>query len=293
MTWQQIICQTTLAHQEAISELFENNGAASVTLQDAADQPLLEPLPGETPLWDHIIVTGLFPADDDLSSLLLMLEISREDWAIQSFHLEQLEDRPWVREWMNNFHPMQFGKRLWIYPSWTTPPDDASVKILLDPGLAFGTGNHPTTALCLQWLDGEALEGKTVLDYGCGSGILAIAAAKLGAAEVIATDIDPQALEATNDNSQRNDIIHGQIKTCYPAELPAISYDVVVANILAGPLVKLAADILKQTHSGTRIALSGILAEQQAMVKAAYAPHLNDLIVTQKEDWIRLEGTVK
>lgn len=291
MTWQQILCHTTAEHQEAISELLENAGAASVTFQDAADQPVLEPLPGETPLWDQLIIIGLFPRDEDLTQLLLLLELQKGDWGISDIKLEQLEDRPWVREWMDNFHPMQFGKRLWIYPSWTEAPDDASVKILLDPGLAFGTGNHPTTALCLEWLDGEDLSGKTVLDYGCGSGILAIAAAKLGAAHVMATDIDPQALEATLENCRRNAIPEGQVTTLMPEELPAGTYDVVVANILAGPLVTLAPTVLSHLKPGGRLALSGILNEQSEMIEAAYSPALTDYSISSQEDWIRLGGT--
>ena len=291
MTWQQVILHSTSEHQEAISELLENAGAASVTFQDAADQPVLEPLPGETPLWDSLIITGLYPLDTDLTQLLLMLEVQRAGWNISDVVVEQLEDRPWVREWMDNFHPMQFGKRLWIYPSWSKAPDDASVKILLDPGLAFGTGNHPTTALCLEWLDGEDLAGKTVLDYGCGSGILAIAAAKLGARHIMATDIDPQALEATRENCRRNDIAEGLVTTLLPEELEAGTYDVVVANILAGPLVSLASTLLAQLKPGGRLALSGILDEQRDSIIDSYAPALTDHHITVKEDWIRLIGT--
>ena len=292
MTWQQLTCHTTAEHQEAISELLENSGAASVTLQDAADQPVLEPLPGETPLWDKLVITGLYPLEDDLTQLLLMFELNKNDWDISEVQLEPLEDRPWVREWMDNFHPMQFGERLWIYPSWTEVPDDASVKILLDPGLAFGTGNHPTTALCLEWLDGEDLTGKTVLDYGCGSGILAIAAAKLGAKHIMATDIDPQALEATQENARRNDISPDKITTLLPEEVPAAKYDVVIANILAGPLVTLAPTILEHTKPGGRLALSGILQEQADMVETAYAESLSAHEISTQEDWIRLSGTL-
>ncbi len=291
MTWQQLTCHTTPAHQAAISELLENSGAASVTLQDAADQPLLEPLPGETPLWDQLIITGLYPIADDLTPLLLMLELQKADGAISNIRLEPLEDRPWVREWMDNFHPMQFGQRLWIYPSWTTVPDDASIKILLDPGLAFGTGNHPTTALCLEWLDGEDLTGKTVLDYGCGSGILAIAAAKLGAKRIMATDIDPQALLATQDNAARNAIPADTITTQLPETLPTEQYDVVIANILAGPLVTLSPTLLNCLKPGGRLALSGILQTQTAMIETAYANQLSTHAISTREEWIRLSGS--
>ncbi|WP_020396328.1 50S ribosomal protein L11 methyltransferase [Thiolinea disciformis] len=292
MTWQQIICRTTLEHQEALTDVLEEAGAASVTLEDAEDQPVLEPLPGETPLWDQLIVTGLYPADDDLTELMVLLETKRSAWALSELRLERLEDRPWVREWMDNFHPMQFGKRLWVYPSWREAPNEPnSVKILLDPGLAFGTGTHPTTALCLEWLDGEDLVGKSVLDYGCGSGILAIAAAKLGASQIVATDIDPQALQATLDNAQRNALGAEAIHTCYPDELPQQQYDVVVANILSGPLVKLAPHILNYLKPQGRLALSGILAEQGEPVAAAYAPSLENHDIQSQEEWLRLSGT--
>ncbi|TXH63091.1 MAG: 50S ribosomal protein L11 methyltransferase [Thiothrix sp.] len=295
MTWQQLICHTRVEHQEAISLLLEEAGAASVTFEDAVDQPILEPLPGETPLWDQLVITGLYPADDDLTALLLDLELHRSAWGITELKLEQLEDRPWVREWMDNFHPMPFGKRLWVYPSWREVPEEATdaVKILLDPGLAFGTGNHPTTALCLEWLDGEDLVGKSVLDYGCGSGILAIAAAKLGAADIVATDIDPQALEATQENARRNQLSTGRIISCLPEEVPAQQYDVVIANILSGPLVSLAPTLLSYLKPQGRLALSGILADQGATVAKAYEFALENTRITAKEDWLRLEGTAK
>ena len=295
MTWQQLICHTTVEHQEVISTALEEAGAASVTFEDAVDQPILEPLPGETPLWDQLIITGLYPADDDLTGLLLQLELQRSEWGITDLKLERLEDRPWVREWMDNFHPMQFGKRLWVYPSWRAVPEDATdaVKILLDPGLAFGTGTHPTTALCLEWLDGEDLTGKTVLDYGCGSGILAIAAAKLGAGKLVATDIDPQALEATLENARRNQLPNDRIFTCMPEDVPSQQFDIVIANILSGPLVSLAPTILSYLKPTGRLALSGILADQGQNVATAYQAQLESVQITAKEDWLRLEGTAK
>lgn len=290
MTWQQIICNTTADHQDALSELMENTGAASVTLTDAADQPVLEPLPGETPVWDQLVLTALFPIDQDLTSLLLLLELQKQAGTLQAVRVEQLEDRPWVREWMDQFQPMQFGQRLWIYPSWHEAPDDDSIKILLDPGLAFGTGTHPTTALCLEWLDGAELHGKSVLDYGCGSGILAIAAAKLGAAEILATDIDPQALESTANNAHRNDLPEDAIQTCYPESVPDKQYDIVVANILSGPLVKLTDTLIAHLKPGGHLVLSGILAEQSKNIHTAYGCHLIQAQTVHKEDWIRFSG---
>jgi ribosomal protein L11 methyltransferase len=295
MTWQQLICHTTVEHQEAISTALEEAGAASVTFEDAVDQPILEPLPGETPLWDQLVITGLYPAEDDLTELLLYLELQRATWGITQLKLEQLEDRPWVREWMENFHPMQFGKRLWVYPSWREVPDSAehAVKILLDPGLAFGTGNHPTTALCLEWLDGEDLAGKSVLDYGCGSGILAIAAAKLGSKSIVATDIDPQALEATQENARRNELSADAIFTCLPEDVPHQQYDIVIANILSGPLVNLAPTILSYLKPQGRLALSGILADQGQAVAAAYQSAVENTQIVAKDEWLRFEGTAK
>lgn len=294
MTWQQITCHSTLAHRDTISDTFEAAGAASVTYQDAEDQPVLEPAPGETPMWDDLLITALFPIDDDLDPIMLELQLNKAAWGIQSITLEKLEDQEWVRAWMDNFHPMQFGDNLWVYPSWHDKPEGDGAKILLDPGLAFGTGTHPTTALCLEWLgQHQSLKGKTVLDYGCGSGILALAALMLGAEKVVATDIDPQALIATQDNAQRNGIAEGVIHTCYPDEMPQEQFDIVLANILAGPLVQLAPTIAQYLSPEGDLVLSGILAEQADNIRQAYDPLLVSSHIEQQEDWIRLSGVVK
>lgn len=294
MTWQQITCRSTLEHRDSITDAFEAAGAASVTYQDAEDNPVLEPAPGETPMWEELLITALFPLDENIDGIMLELQLNKASWQIQDIVLETLEDQEWVRAWMDNFHPMQFGEHLWVYPSWHDKPEGDGVKILLDPGLAFGTGTHPTTALCLQWLGAfPSLKGKTVLDYGCGSGILVLAAVMLGAERVVATDIDPQALQATQDNAQRNGITEGVIHTCYPDEMPNEQFDIVLANILAGPLVQLAPTIAQYLTPHGDLVLSGILAEQTADIQNAYAPLLNDIKVEQLEDWIRLTGHVK
>lgn len=290
MSWQQVVCHATSRHQEAIVDVLEAAGAVSVTWQDAEDDPILEPKPGEMRLWDNLVITALYAADTDLSEVLLLLTAQQEAWQIRSTVCETLEDQAWERAWMDSFQPMCFGERLWIYPSWADIPDDNSVKLLLDPGLAFGTGTHPTTALCLEWLDQHDLRGKTVLDYGCGSGILAIAALKLGAAHAVATDIDPQALQATTDNAERNQIPLCQLHTCYPQDLPTQRYDVVLANILAGPLVELAPTLLAAVRSNGQLVLSGILAAQTVSIKNAYQAQLDDFCITQKENWIRVSG---
>jgi ribosomal protein L11 methyltransferase len=269
---------------------MEAADAVSITWQDAEDDPILEPKPGEMRLWANLVVTALYEQDTNLDALLLNLETHKTAWQIESIVLETVEDQAWERAWMDSYQPMCFGKRLWIYPSWFEIPEDDTVKLLLDPGLAFGTGTHPTTALCLEWLDSADLNGKTVLDYGCGSGILAIAALKLGAQSAIGTDIDPQALQATHDNAERNRIPAAQLNTYYPKQLPLQQYDVVLANILAGPLVELAPNLLKSLKLGGELVLSGILAEQAESIRAAYSPYLQDLKIVQQGDWIRVTG---
>lgn len=191
---------------------------------------------------------------------------------------------------MDNFHPMRFGQRLWIVPSWHTAPEPTAVNLLLDPGLAFGTGTHPTTALCLEWLDGQPLEGCNILDFGCGSGILAIAAKLLGAAQLTCTDIDSQALEATRDNANRNAIKEEDLLVYLPQDMPAGQFDVVLANILAGPLVQLAPQLIEHTRSGGRIALSGILAEQAQEVRDAYSKDFALAPTAEKDGWVCISG---
>ncbi|WP_304164864.1 50S ribosomal protein L11 methyltransferase, partial [Lonsdalea britannica] len=201
MPWIQLKINTSGAHAEPLGDALVESGAVSVTFQDTHDTPVFEPLPGETRLWGDTDVIGLYDAETDMKVVVAILEQEPLLGAGFKHKIEQLEDKDWEREWMDNFHPMQFGERLWICPSWRDIPDPNAVNVMLDPGLAFGTGTHPTTALCLQWLDGLDLQGKTVIDFGCGSGILAIAALKLGAARAIGIDIDPQAIQASRDNA--------------------------------------------------------------------------------------------
>lgn len=291
VTWQQIVCRTSRDYQAEISETMEAAGAVSITYQDAGDQPVLEPLPGETPLWDDIIVTGLFneTSFNNVPSTLFFLK-DKSEWRIKELKTETIEDQDWERAWMNDFHPMKFGENLWIYPSWSEIPDDDSIKLLLDPGLAFGTGTHPTTALCLEWLDYNPPKNKTVIDYGCGSGILAIAAAKLGAQSIQATDIDEQALLATRDNMQRNHVASNMITTCFPETLPKQPVDLLIANILSGPLVKLSQVLLDLIKPSGHIILSGILHNQTESILTAYSPFLENIQVQQQGDWIRISG---
>lgn len=291
ITWQQIVCRTNQNHQKDVSEIMEAAGAVSITYQDAGDQPVLEPLPGETPLWDDIIITGLFDEDSsaNIPNTLFLLK-DTPNLNIKELKTEIIEDQDWERAWMNDFHPMKFGNNLWIYPSWSEIPDDDSVKLLLDPGLAFGTGTHPTTALCLEWLDNNPPCNQTVIDYGCGSGILAIAAAKLGATSIAATDIDEQALLATRDNMQRNHVADGIITTCFPDQLNQTPVDLVIANILSGPLVELSETLLDLIKPSGHIVLSGILHNQADNILAAYSHSLENIQVQQQDDWIRISG---
>jgi ribosomal protein L11 methyltransferase len=276
------------ADPATIEETLTSLGATSVTLEDAADDPVLEPAPGETPLWPTVRLRALFREDADpraiqagLVELLLPTTLLR---------FEVLEDRPWEREWLRDFHPMRFGRRLWVCPDGQAAGDANAVRVALDPGLAFGTGTHPTTALCLEWLDGSELRGCRVIDYGCGSGILAIAALKLGAAEAFAYDIDPQARLATRDNAVRNGVADRLTITATAPQEPE-SCDVLVANILAKPLTELADRFAALLRAGGRIVLSGLLPEQVESVAVAYRPWFMIGATTVRDGWALLSGS--
>ena len=239
MSWLQLIFETDADSAPSLSDLLSEAGALAVTLEDDADQPLYEPPPGATPLWQATRVVALFEQGHDMNAILAAVAAAWAPRELPAWRLEELEDREWSREWMDTFRPMRFGERLWIVPSWSEAPAAEAVNILLDPGLAFGTGTHPTTRLCLEWLDQNDPADARVVDYGCGSGVLAIAAAKLGADRVWAVDNDPQALLATCDNAARNDV-QERIVTALPEHLPEARCDVLIANILAEPLIALA-----------------------------------------------------
>ena len=292
MAWLELsigVEQRSLSRVEAALEDLE---AASITLLDAEDHPILEPGPGETPLWPQVIVRALFPDDIDRIGLFDALQLMVPWLTPEKISSREVADADWTRAWMDTFRPMQFGRRTWIYPSTIEPPADAGTAIVrLDPGLAFGTGTHPTTALCLEWLDGLDLDGKTVLDFGCGSGVLAIAALKLGATRAIGIDNDPQAILASRDNAERNGVA-AQLDLYLPEEVPTgLAADVVVANILAGALVALAPTITAHCRSGAPLALSGILAEQAEEVAAAYRDEFDAITTTQQEDWVRIAAS--
>ncbi len=291
MPWIQIKLNATNDNADAIGDmLMEETGAVAVTFLDAKDTPVFEPLPGETRLWGDTDVVALYEADMDTS--LILQQIKASNMLAEGFahKVEQVEDKDGDREWMDNFHPRQFGRRRWICPSGREVPDPQAVNVMLDPGLAFGTGTHPTTALCLEWLDNLDLSGKTVIDFGCGSGILAIAAIKLGAAKVIGIDIDPQALLASKDNAARNGV-EDQIEVYLPKDQPdGLVADVVVANILAGPLRELSPIIKGLLKPGGQLAMSGILDTQAESVAEFYRDDLELDPIAEKSEWCRISG---
>lgn len=292
MDWQQFVMNLETLNPQRVEEILTRHGAYSVTLTDAGDDPVFEPAAGQTPLWSDTRITGLFSADADLAALQNDLRTCLALAELPLHRIDSLAEREWAREWLKDCGPMQFGDRLWICPGDTKAPTDA-VVVQLDPGLAFGTGTHPTTALCLEWLDELKLNGKTMLDYGCGSGVLAIAALKLGCLSASALDIDPQAITATTQNAERNAV--AQRMTVLASD-QAISghFDVVVSNILAGPLLEHAASITSRLKSGGYLALSGILSKQVDEVRAAYTPWISfDKPVYRaqsKQRWARMSG---
>lgn len=294
MAWLQLRLDTHPDEIETLESLMLETGAVAVTMEDNADQPVLEPGVGETPLWGHTRLTGLYPADTAMDAVLERFPAALLHKANQ--RVEILEDKDWEREWMQHYQPMPFGRRLWVCPSWLEPPDPNAVNLLLDPGLAFGTGTHPTTALCLAELDSMALDGCDIVDYGCGSGILAVAALKLGASSALGVDNDPQALVATRDNAQRNSIDPASLHVCLPAAVDHTAWagraEVVIANILAGPLMELADVLLGLLKPGGTLLLSGLLDRQAQALCQHYAGRIELQVAAQREHWVCLRGTL-
>ena len=294
MTWLQLRLDTQPGEIESLEERMLATGAVAVTMEDNADQPVLEPGVGETPLWGQVRLTGLYPADTDMDQVLTAFPPQQLRQANQ--RVEILEDKDWEREWMQHYRPMPFGKRLWVCPSWLQPPDPGAINLLLDPGLAFGTGTHPTTALCLAQLDSMDLDGCDIVDYGCGSGILAVAALRLGAAFALAVDNDPQALVATRDNAGRNGIAAASMEVVLPDAVDHHAWSgrasLVIANILAGPLMELADTLSAFLQPGGTLLLSGLLDNQAAALCEHYAKRINLQVAGEKDGWVCLRGSL-
>ena len=286
MSWVQIAVEVSGSQVEMVSEAFTALGALSVTVLDAGDEPLLEPAPGETPLWSSVRLVALFAAEADEEGLRSALHTLLPNPATD-IQFESLDDQDWSNTWRETFGAMRFGERLWVCPVGESPSEQDAIVVHMDPGMAFGTGTHATTAMCLRWLDAHPPVNQSVIDYGCGSGILAIAAHKLAAANVMAVDIDPQALLATRENARRNDC---DIGVSYPDALDPQSVDLVVANILANPLIELAPGMARRVRTGGRLILTGILAEQAEAVMAAYVDWFEFAPPVCCEEWVLLEG---
>jgi ribosomal protein L11 methyltransferase len=290
MTWHQISVITDKETAPSLADLFSDLGAVSVTYMDAEDEPVYEPGIGETVIWSNTEVIALFEMDADPELVAAAARTKYRPELLREWRHEQVEDQPWERAWMEYYHPMKFAEKLWVCPTGQEQAEPGTVCLTLDPGLAFGTGTHPTTALCLEWLAGHDLTGKTVIDYGCGSGILAVASVLLGAQAAYAVDIDPQALTATEENAIKNSV-QDRIHCFFPEQLPALQADLVLANILAKPLCELSGTICALLEPEGQLILSGILQEQTESVIAAYRNAIRFSAPVQQEDWILLAGT--
>lgn len=289
MPWLELSVRVKRDAAPLVESLLHNEPVLALTMTDDADDPVLEPGVGETPLWPAVCVTALFGADTPVEPLARMLSLVPGIDRPQLVSFRILEDQQWERLWLDRFQPMRFGQDLWVVPGEMQAPEQAVHVVRLDPGLAFGTGTHPTTRLCLEWLDGHDLAGQSVVDYGCGSGVLGIAAAIIGASDVTAIDNDPQALTATLDNAARNGV-ENHIRTALPGELDIAEADALLANILAAPLIELAPLLAAMLKPGGKLVLSGILEDQAGEVEAAYAPFTGAMECSTLDGWVRLVG---
>ena len=291
MSWWQLNLRCSAEYLEQVEQQLAELGALSISLTDAGDVPIYEPLPGQQPVWSKVIVTGTFDPAVNPDSLHQQLLAALPAEVGASLRRAQLQEQDWELAYQKHVEPMQFGDNLWVVPSWCDPPDPSATQIVLDPGIAFGTGSHATTALCLNWLATQSIENRDVIDYGCGSGILAIAAAKLGAQHVRAVDIDPQALLATKANAHLNALGEHHLTASFPEELSSRSTDMLLANILANPLIELAPRFAKLIRPGGKIMLSGLLKTQLEGIQLAYQPWFDLEPPRLQEDWVGLGAT--
>ncbi|HDR9877133.1 TPA: 50S ribosomal protein L11 methyltransferase [Burkholderia cenocepacia] len=295
MSYRELVVELAREHAEALSDALLDLGALSVSVEDAdADTPDEQPLFGEPGLvadrtaWQHSRVVALLSADHEPAVLLAAAANEIGLAETPQFVVREVEEQDWVRLTQSQFEPIPIGERIWVVPSWHDAPDPDALVLELDPGLAFGTGSHPTTRLCMEWLEQSVKPGQSVLDYGCGSGILAILAKKCGANPVIGIDIDPQAVESARQNSERN---RAEVTYGLPDACPDGEFDIVVANILSNPLKLMASMLASKVKPGGRIALSGVLARQADEVAAVYARYVDISVWREHEGWVCLAGT--
>ena len=291
MPWWQLSLNCDAGQLDSVETLLLDHGAQSISISDARDEPIFEPLPGETPVWSHSIITGLFAADHSPENLVQSLASSLPTSLAGSLRYACLEDVDWQNSYQHHFKPVEVGKRLWIVPSWHEAPVPDAVNITLDPGMAFGTGGHATTALCLAWLADMPLNQWRVIDFGCGSGILAIAALKLGASHVQAVDIDQQAILAAEENCRINGIATEQVMIGKPEQLANHKVDLLMANILCQPLIELHDQLSGLVKAGGKILLSGILKEQVETLQSVYQDSFDLDPPQTRDDWARISGT--
>jgi ribosomal protein L11 methyltransferase len=287
--WLQVSFEVGAGAAERLTELLESLDAVAVTLDAASDEPRFDEPGLGSALWENTHVRALFGSGVDLERMLNGLATALHPDPIPPYTVDRIDDQDWSRVWMAQYEPLCFANNLWVVPSWLSPPDPQAINILLDPGMAFGTGTHATTALCLEWLAQQTLTDRIVIDYGCGSGILAIAAAKLGAAQVVAVDLDPQALRVTRENAAKNDV-HERLVTCLPSEIDRLAGHVLVANILLRPLLDLAPLFAQLLEKNGPMGLSGLLVQQLDECAAAYVPWFHVTERRLRDDWGLLSG---
>ncbi len=289
MTWEQLALVVPAAQVEPVEAWLEALGASAIECQSADAIVWLEEQAGESSPWQSVRVRALFASPVHHAHIRATLARILEAASLESLTFATVEDRDWAREWMQAWTPIAIGKRLWICPTWLTPPQPDAVNLRLDPGNAFGTGTHATTALCLEWLEAEDLTGRTLLDYGCGSGILGVAALLLGARFVWACDTDAAAVRVTTETAALNGVA-SRLWCGSPQSLPPEPADVVVANILSAPLIALAPELARRVVAGGHLVLSGILDAQSPDVLQAYIPTFNLAVTARRDSWVRLDG---
>ena len=291
--WQELKFRVSSENALLVEEKLFSSGAAAVTFLDARNQPIFVEETDQTPLWEDICIVSLFPQDVNLDLIVHKLVHDQPTINSNDIDIHLINDQDWESKWMNDQKPQQFGNRLWIYPSWITPSKNSVTNMILDPGLAFGTGSHPTTSLCLHWLDNNLIPSQHIIDYGCGSGILAIAAALLGASKIYAVDNDPQAITATLSNMEKNRISNQSIQTFSPEALPHVKVDLLIANILANPLNQLSEIFSTLLKPSGKIVLSGILEEQVERVSSHYRSYFELEEPQLNDGWALIAGSPK